>query len=81
MLSRPSMVTEKPLSVGKGELKVKLIDDRWRIDDEWWRTKPISRMYYAIVLETGQQMVVYKDLINNTWYRQNIGKTSSRLSK
>lgn len=46
------------------------IEDRWRIDDEWWRTKPISRVYYAIILESGQKMMIYKNLTDGDWYRQ-----------
>jgi hypothetical protein len=49
---------------------VKAIDDRWRLDDEWWRSEPISRMYYAVRLASGQKLVIYKDLISGSWYRQ-----------
>lgn len=49
---------------------VTAIDDRWRIDDEWWRSQPVSRLYYAIRLSLGQRLVIYKDLINQSWYRQ-----------
>ena len=54
----------------KRRQQVKTIDDRWRIDDEWWRTEPVSRLYYAIRLVSGQQLVIYKDLISGNWYRQ-----------
>ena len=46
------------------------IDDRWRIDDEWWRREPVSRLYYAVLLASGQRLVLYKDLIDSHWYRQ-----------
>jgi hypothetical protein len=49
---------------------IKIIDDRWRIDDEWWRPAPISRLYYAVQLASGQKLVIYKDLIGSGWYRQ-----------
>jgi hypothetical protein len=49
---------------------VKTIDDKWRIDDEWWRSEPISRLYYAVRLVSGQRLVIYKDLISGNWYRQ-----------
>jgi hypothetical protein len=49
---------------------VSAIEDRWRIDDEWWRRRPVSRLYYKILLSSGQHMVLYKDLIENCWYRQ-----------
>jgi len=46
------------------------IEDTWRIDDEWWRAEPVSRLYYNILLASGQRMVLYKDLITGGWYRQ-----------
>ena len=54
----------------KQRLSIKTIDDRWRIDDEWWRSEPISRLYYAVRLGSGQRLVIYKDLISGNWYRQ-----------
>lgn len=50
--------------------KVLNIDDRWRIDDEWWRSNPISRLYYAVRFASGQRLVIFKDLIGGKWYRQ-----------
>lgn len=50
--------------------KVTAVEDRWRIDDEWWRIKPVSRLYYNVLLASGQRMVIYKDLTDNGWYRQ-----------
>jgi hypothetical protein len=46
------------------------IDDRWRIDDDWWRSEPISRLYYTIRLASGNRQVIYKDLTNGQWYKQ-----------
>lgn len=46
------------------------IEDRWRIDDEWWRQEPISRLYFEVTLASGQRIVLYKDLINDGWFRQ-----------
>jgi hypothetical protein len=39
------------------------IEDCWRIDDEWWRDEPVSRIYYAVILGSGRRMVLCKDLI------------------
>ncbi len=46
------------------------ISDRWRIDDEWWRRGPVSRMYFSVMLGSGQRLVIYKDLVGGGWYRQ-----------
>ncbi len=50
--------------------KVAAIEDRWRIDDEWWRAEPVERLYYVVMLASGVRMVVYKDLAGGGWYRQ-----------
>jgi hypothetical protein len=46
------------------------IEDRWRLDDEWWRAEPVSRLYYSVLLTSGQRLVLYKDLITSNWYQQ-----------
>jgi hypothetical protein len=49
---------------------VKTIEDRWRIDDEWWRSEAISRLYYAVMLASGQRLVLYQDLVKREWFKQ-----------
>jgi hypothetical protein len=46
------------------------IEDKWRLDDEWWRAAPVSRLYFNVLLASGQRLVLYKDLIKNDWYTQ-----------
>ena len=46
------------------------IEDFWRVDDEWWRSEPVSRMYYSVILDSGRRLVLCKDLINKRWYQQ-----------
>jgi hypothetical protein len=50
--------------------RIATIEDRWRIDDEWWRAAPLSRLYYNVLLASGQRLVLYKDLITGEWYQQ-----------
>jgi hypothetical protein len=70
--SRPSpqplrQAQDRP-SPQRGE-EVSEILDRWRIDDEWWR-KEISRMYFQVLLEGGQLLTIFHDLIEEGWYEQ-----------
>ena len=51
-------------------LRVTTIEDRWKIDDEWWRTNSVSRMYYRVLLEDGQALTLYRDMMSGRWYRQ-----------
>ena len=50
-------------------LAVETVLDRWRVDDEWWRT-PIARLYRALALADGRALVVYEDLAAGGWYEQ-----------
>ncbi len=57
------------LWTGRRQL-VQVVEDRWRIDDEWWRHETVSRMYYSVRLVSGLKLVIFKDLIGGEWYRQ-----------
>lgn len=60
-----------PVAVwGKRRQAVIAIEDRWRIDDEWWRAETVSRLYYNVLLTSGQRLVLYKDLVTDSWFRQ-----------
>ena len=54
----------------KRRMAVTSIDNTWRIDDEWWRSEPVSRVYYAVLLASGQRMMLFKDLDDKCWYQQ-----------
>ena len=49
---------------------VEAVLERWRIDDEWWRERPVSRVYYSLLLEDGRTTTVYRDLVSGQWARQ-----------
>jgi hypothetical protein len=51
-------------------LRVAEVQDTWRIDDEWWRERPVSRVYWRVVLEDGQALTLYDDLLARQWFRQ-----------
>jgi len=52
-----------PLALkGKRRQKIASIKERWRIDDEWWRSMPVSRLYYAVLLSSGQRVCCIKTL-------------------
>ena len=55
--------------LGHERLAVAALQDRWRIDDEWWRTRPVSRLYYSLLLEDGRTVTVYRDLVSGRWFK------------
>ena len=74
-LPEPLAVEENPEGLPafvklKRRQKIIAVEDCWRIDDEWWRSEPVSRLYYAVILASGQRIVLSKNLIDSSWYRQ-----------
>ena len=49
---------------------VEAVLERWRIDDEWWRQRPVSRVYYSLLLEDGRTATVYRDMVSGRWAKQ-----------
>ena len=64
----------QPVAVRRAEWPrpraVARVQDCWRIDDEWWRERPISRLYYALLLDDDLLVTVYHDLITECWFEQ-----------
>jgi hypothetical protein len=54
---------------GRRRLRVEVVRETWRIDDEWWR-RPISRIYHTVVLEDGKSVTIYQDLAAGGWFMQ-----------
>lgn len=54
-------------------IRVRQIQDRWRIDDCWWQVETygeVSRMYFALELQAAQLLTVFRDLLTGYWYEQ-----------
>jgi hypothetical protein len=52
-----------------GTRRVIAVRERWRIDDEWWRS-PLARDYVTVVLEDGRPLTLYRDLVEGGWWVQ-----------
>jgi hypothetical protein len=44
--------------------------EEWRVVDRWWTEEPVDRRYFEVVLETGQNVVVFHDGESGRWYSQ-----------
>ena len=51
-------------------IAVDSIVEAWRIDDEWWRERPVSRRYWRVLLEDGRVVDVYQGVTSGRWFRQ-----------
>ena len=50
--------------------KVALVREEWRVVDRWWTEEPVSRRYFDLVLETGENAVVFHDEEVGRWFAQ-----------
>ena len=49
---------------------VALIREEWRVVDRWWTEEPVHRRYFDVVLETGENAVVFHDDDAGSWFAQ-----------
>ena len=63
---RAPVVVKRETGNGK---RVESMGETWRVDDEWWRL-PIARMYHEVVLEGGERVVLFEDLVTGEWWVQ-----------
>ena len=49
---------------------VALVREEWRVIDRWWTEEPVSRRYFEVVLETGENTVVFRDEERSAWFSQ-----------
>jgi hypothetical protein len=49
---------------------VGVVREEWRVVDRWWTEEPVHRRYFDLVLETGENAVVYHDDDAGTWFSQ-----------
>ena len=49
---------------------VAVLREEWRIVDRWWTEDPVDRRYFDVVLETGENAVVYRDGETRAWFTQ-----------
>jgi hypothetical protein len=49
---------------------VAFVREEWRVVDRWWTEEPLSRRYFDLVLESGQNAVVFRDQERQLWFTQ-----------
>ena len=49
---------------------VAVVREEWRVVDRWWTEEPVNRRYFEVVLETGQNVVVFRDQERGGWFSQ-----------
>jgi hypothetical protein len=49
---------------------VEVVREEWRVVDRWWTEEPVSRRYFEVVLESGENTVVFRDEERCSWFSQ-----------
>ena len=49
---------------------VAVLREEWRVVDRWWTEEPVSRRYFDVVLESGENTVVFHDGSRGGWFTQ-----------
>ena len=44
--------------------------EEWRVADRWWTEAPVRRRYFDVVLETGENVILFRDEEGGVWFRQ-----------
>lgn len=69
---RPALVEESfdgtPRQVNRQPVAV--VREEWRVLDRWWTEEPVSRRYFEVVLESGQNVIVFRDQERGGWFSQ-----------
>ena len=69
---RPVLVETRvdgaPAEVNRQEVAV--VREEWRVVDRWWTEEPVSRRYFEVVLEGGENAVVFRDEERGCWFTQ-----------
>jgi hypothetical protein len=51
-------------------VRVALLREEWRVVDRWWTEEPVERRYFEALLESGRNVVVFRDEVSGAWFRQ-----------
>jgi hypothetical protein len=49
---------------------VAALREEWRVVDRWWTEEPVARRYFDVVLESGENAVVFRDEEQASWFTQ-----------
>jgi hypothetical protein len=69
---RPALVEATGAGVPRivNRLAVALVREEWRVVDRWWTEDPVVRRYFELVLDSGQNTVVFRDEERSCWFTQ-----------
>ncbi len=68
---RPALVAcEDGLPAAVNRVRVVVLREEWRVVDRWWTEEPVERCYFEVLLESGRNVVIFRDEPSGKWFRQ-----------
>ena len=69
---RPALVEANGSGVPQlvNRQSVAFVREEWRVVDRWWTEEPVVRRYFELVLDSGQNAVVFRDEERSCWFTQ-----------
>ena len=64
------VVVENEIPTAVDRVGVAAVREEWRVVARWWTEEPVRRRYFEVVLDTGRNVVVFRDELTGKWYRQ-----------
>jgi hypothetical protein len=58
---RPAEVAAEP---------VEAVAEEWVVEDRWWTGRPLRRRYFELILASGRNVVVFRELGGGGWFEQ-----------
>ena len=49
---------------------VESMRESWLVEDRWWAEAPLRRRYWELVGSRGRNVVVFHDLVGDSWFVQ-----------
>ena len=49
---------------------VAFVREEWRVVDRWWTEEPVARRYFEVVLQSGENVVVFRNETRGCWFTQ-----------
>ena len=68
VVTRGVGASAEPVNVNR--VPVVRVREEWRVVDRWWTEEPVRRRYFDVVLESGQNAVVFRDEERGGWFTQ-----------
>lgn len=60
-----------PVKVGRSA--VDSLREKWLVEDRWWTSRPVRRLYFELTMTGGTSVVVFCDMVSGRWYSQRGG--------